>query len=100
MASLTFAAKANAAFLLPTLLAAAYIQKTSPDTNMTTVFEDVESLGAHDGMVELKSSDGSLIYDDAVLSHLQENFAALQAGNKDQARLAHPATSFLSHQFR
>ena len=99
MTTITFAAKANAAFLLPALLAATYIQRTSPNANVTIVFEDVQSLGPQEGKVELKSSDGSLVYDDAVLPHLQEKFEVLQVGNKDQVCLADSPASPPSHQY-
>ncbi|PGH18136.1 glutamate-tRNA ligase [Helicocarpus griseus UAMH5409] len=84
MAHLTVAAKANNAFILPTLLAVNYVKQSLPGTDITPIFEDVESIGTQKAKLELKTEDGKTIYDDDVLKHLENIYEPLQAGNKEQ----------------
>lgn len=84
MALLTVASKANAAYILPVVTAANYIQVSTPDSGLSITFEDEESVGVQKGKLELKSADGKLIYDNDVLPYLRENYQILQMGNKEQ----------------
>lgn len=84
MALLTVASKTNAAYLLPVVTAANYVQVSTPDAGLNIAFEDEESVGAQKGKLELKLADGKLVYDDDVLPYLRDNYQALQLGNKDQ----------------
>lgn len=84
MSQLTVAAKANNAFLLPTLLAINYVKQTLPGTDVTVVFEDVESIASQGAKLELKTDDGKTIYDDDILKHLENIYEPLQAGDKEQ----------------
>ncbi|EDN04054.1 conserved hypothetical protein [Histoplasma mississippiense (nom. inval.)] len=84
MSQLAVATKANNAFLLPTLLAVNHVKQTLPGTDITVVFEDVESIGSQGAKLELKTDDGKTIYDDDILKHLENIYAPLQAGDKEQ----------------
>ncbi|OJD21788.1 glutamate-tRNA ligase [Blastomyces percursus] len=84
MSQLTVAAKANNAFLLPTLLAVNHVKQTLPGTDITVGFEDVEAIGSKGAKLELKTDDGKTIYDDDILTHLENIYEPLQARNKEQ----------------
>ncbi|KMU85210.1 glutamyl-tRNA synthetase [Coccidioides immitis H538.4] len=84
MALLTVASKANAAYILPVVTAATYVQVSSPDAGIKISFEDEDSVGVQKGKMELKLTDGKLIYDDDVLPYLRANYQVLQMGNKEQ----------------
>lgn len=84
MSQLAVATKANNAFLLPTLLAVNHVKQTLPGTDITVVFEDVESIGSQGAKLEFKTDDGKTIYDDDILKHLENIYAPLQAGDKEQ----------------
>ncbi|EEH39882.1 glutamyl-tRNA synthetase [Paracoccidioides lutzii Pb01] len=84
MSQLTVAAKANGAFLLPTLLAINFVKQSLPGTVINVEFEDVESIGSQGAKLELKSDDGKAIYDDDVLKHLENIYVPLQAGDKEK----------------
>ncbi|PGH18885.1 glutamate-tRNA ligase [Polytolypa hystricis UAMH7299] len=83
MALLKAAAKANATFLLPELLAATHIQQTHP-ADISIAYEDAETVGAQGGKLELTTKDGKQIYDDDILRYLQDTYEPLQAGNRAQ----------------
>ncbi|WEW55211.1 glutamate--tRNA ligase [Emydomyces testavorans] len=84
MALLTVASKANAAYVLPVATAATYVQVSTSDSGLAITFEDEEFVGAKMGKVELKLTDGQLIYDDDILPYLRDKYQILQLGNKEQ----------------
>ncbi|KAI1912306.1 glutamate--tRNA ligase [Ophidiomyces ophidiicola] len=84
MALLTVASKPNAAYLLPIVTAATYVQVSDPDSGLDISFEDEESVGAGKTKLELKLADGKLICDDDILPFLQQKYQVLQLGNKEE----------------
>ncbi|EEP82642.1 glutamyl-tRNA synthetase [Uncinocarpus reesii 1704] len=96
MVLFTVASKANAAYILPVVTAAAYVQVSTPDAGLSITFEDEESVGAKKGKLELKLPDGKLVYDDDIIPYLRENYPALQIGNKEQV-LDKPLKELDSH---
>jgi hypothetical protein len=73
MAVLTVASKANAALILPAILAAAYTVHADPGLEVTVNYRDVESLGTQNEWLELATEDGGIVVDDAVLLYFYHN---------------------------
>lgn len=80
---LTVAAKANAVTVLPVIIAATCVIKTSPQSKLAISYEDAESVGSG-AKFELKTKDGKVIRDADVLPYLRETYPTLQSGNKEQ----------------
>ncbi|KAK2765452.1 hypothetical protein FQN54_008305 [Arachnomyces sp. PD_36] len=84
MANLTVASKADHSLSLPVALATAYVAETDTGGKITTLFEDAASVGPRKEYLKLAMPDGSVVYDQAVLHYLRQEFPVLQVGNKDQ----------------
>ena len=89
MALIIVAAKANPAFLLPTLLAVAYIKQKDGRSKIPIQFLELDSIGSQKARIELQKPGGPSTFDDAVFRHLQDSLEAPQAGDKDQVRETH-----------
>lgn len=85
MASLAAACKANHALVLPGLLAAGYANQLDGGVPVSIAYnEDVGFVGLNKEPLKLITEDGELLYGDAIIHHLRNNFPSLQSGNKDQ----------------
>jgi hypothetical protein len=73
MTTLTVASKANAALILPAILAGAYA--VHDGSQLDVCYEDVESLASSNNYVELITGDGDHIADDAVIHYFKDNIA-------------------------
>jgi hypothetical protein len=71
MATLNVASKANAALILPAILAGA--SAVHDGLQLDIRYEDVESLASSDNCVELITGDGDHFVDDAVIHYFQDN---------------------------
>lgn len=80
---LTVAAKANGVEVLPTIVAATCVVKTSPECKLSISYEDTDSVGGG-SKLELKTKDGKVIRDSDILPYLRETYPTLQSGNKER----------------
>jgi hypothetical protein len=84
MAVLTAASKANAALILPAVLAATYAAYMNPRWQITVDYKDVESLGAQNEKLELTTEDGDVVIDDSILLYFHNNVVPLRHGKRSE----------------
>lgn len=84
MSVLTVALKAPGETILPAVAVASCLIDANPKAGLTIVYEESEKVGSKGGKVELKTDDGSLLYDAEIIPYLRDKYEVLQAGNKEQ----------------
>lgn len=84
MATLTVACNANQATTLPTLLVASYAKFLDPNASINITFEDVETLHAGDGVIELTLTKNPPIYGtDKIVGKFFEIHSSLQVKHQN-----------------
>lgn len=84
MATLTVACNANQATTLPTLLVASYAKLLDPNASINITFEDVETLHASDGVIELTLTNNHPIYGtDKIIGKFLEIHSSLQVKHQN-----------------